>query len=331
MRWKRVVWLGCLAPVLGGCHSAYHPPHDLVADAHVAHSESQIERHIHRNAREAWLAVRCQYPGRAFTAEFADGFVDGYTDYLDRGGDGQPPAVPPPRYTRHPKYFTPEGHALIQDYFLGFKYGTDVAVATGQRQYLTVPVLIPEPTTDAVVAVPAVPAGPAIPPSKSSDSPAPLPTTRPLLKAMPLREPRRLPSANPPPKTGIPGYHSPTWTDFPDSKRKTAGTQPGAADSGKAKSGASPPLPEPAPADASASVSVPSIAAIPTAPDPVASAPAPAPIPEVKVKAPTPRAEPLDPPGHRPYSPMVDDGPVIPPNFELPPPLPPNHPDPVRK
>src|SRR4051812_48274557 len=141
MRWKRVACLGCLAPVCGGCLPALHGARDSVAEKLVAPAESAIGHRIHSRARQAWRAVRDQYPRKLFTAEFRDGFLDGYADYLDRGGDAQPPAVPPARYTTNQKYFTPEGHALIRDYFLGFQYGTEVAVATGQRQFLTVPVL----------------------------------------------------------------------------------------------------------------------------------------------------------------------------------------------
>lgn len=84
-----------------------------------------------------------QYPRCLFTAEFRDGFIDGFTDYLDRGGSAAPPAVPPKKYQRN-KYLNAEGHALIQDWFLGYQYGIDVAIATGQRKFLTVPVLLPD-------------------------------------------------------------------------------------------------------------------------------------------------------------------------------------------
>ena len=41
-----------------------------------------------------------------------------------------------------------EGHARIQDYFCGFKYGSDVAVESGKRDLITVPILLPEPLDD---------------------------------------------------------------------------------------------------------------------------------------------------------------------------------------
>ena len=53
------------------------------------------------------------------------------------------PAVPPARFTRHARYYTPEGHCLLQQYFVGFRDGQEVAVASGLRPYLTVPVLLP--------------------------------------------------------------------------------------------------------------------------------------------------------------------------------------------
>ena len=52
---------------------------------------------------------------------------------LDNGGTTQPPVVPPLRYRRS-QYLTPNGHARVRDYLTGFKYGAEVACATGRRQ-----------------------------------------------------------------------------------------------------------------------------------------------------------------------------------------------------
>ena len=54
MRWKRVAWAGCLAPLFGGCLSVYHPHHDHVAERIVVQSEREITREIHKKARDAW-------------------------------------------------------------------------------------------------------------------------------------------------------------------------------------------------------------------------------------------------------------------------------------
>jgi hypothetical protein len=186
----------------------YQPPHKDLHNHAVIHSEKEIAREIHHRAHEAWTCVRTEYPRKLFSAEFRDGFLDGYSDYLDRGGAGQPPAVPPQRYTQNKKYYTPEGHALLRDYFLGFQYGTDVAIATGQRQYLTVPVLIPDDgtpvSTEPATAVPApLPKPPAVPPSDAPVKPVPqpLPVPRPMSK---LPTPRRLPTEPAPNATSTP-------------------------------------------------------------------------------------------------------------------------------
>jgi hypothetical protein len=263
MRWKRVAWAGWLAPALGaGCHTpgAAGVP-ALPSGALVGHTQAAIEHRIRTDAATAWRAVRAEHPRRCFTAEFRDGFIDGYTDHLDRGGDGTPPPTPPLRYSRHPRYFTPEGHALLKDYFLGFKYGADVAAATGQRQFLTVPVLVPDggPVPHEVVTASPVPTPPSDAPPAPLVQPRPLPTTN----ARPVPRP-----------TAAPG----SKFDY--------GVRPVAE-------------------GVTVPVSVPAVRL-------------PAPPPEVPTLPPT-----------VPTPPVTDELPTLPPSFELPAPLPPNHPDPA--
>ncbi len=181
MRWKLVAVFASLAPVLAGCSAIKHATHNVTNEILAGSSQRGIERDLRRDAREAWRVVRAQHPRRAFTDEFHDGFLDGYVDYLDRGGNAQPPATPPIKYVRNRKYFTPEGNCLLRDYYLGFKYGTDCALASGQRQYLTIPILLPDctPTVSVpqIVAQPGVPYVPYVPtkPPGSDTLPPPRP------------------------------------------------------------------------------------------------------------------------------------------------------------
>jgi hypothetical protein len=144
MRWKSVVLMGALSPGLAGCNIYYYAARNLINEPHVVGSLVGIEHQLRKEAKAAWREVREQYPRTAFTAEFRDGFLDGYVDYLDQGGNGSTVAVPPPRYTRQKKYFTEEGQCLMRHYLLGFQYGQEVAIATGRRALFTVPVLLPE-------------------------------------------------------------------------------------------------------------------------------------------------------------------------------------------
>jgi hypothetical protein len=227
MRWKRVLWVGWLAPALGGCHTpGVSGVPELPSGGLVGHTQAAIEHRIRGDAREAWKAVRAEYPRRCFTAEFRDGFLDGYTDHLDRGGDGTPPPTPPLRYTRHPRYYTPEGHVLLKDYFLGFKYGADVAAATGRRQFLTVPVLVPDglpapvpvsvPATEVVVPPAPAPLPPAATPPAPVPQPQPLPPPAPTPKSDRPVVPPLPPSAGSKfPDTGAPAVAVPVSVPAP--------------------------------------------------------------------------------------------------------------------
>jgi hypothetical protein len=331
MRWKRVVWAGWLAPAVTGCHTpgaAVTP--DLPSGGLVAHTQAAIEHRIRADAREAWRAVRAEYPRRCFTAEFHDGFLDGYSDHLDRGGDGTPPATPPLRYTRHARYFTPEGHVLLKDYFLGFRYGAEVAAATGRRQFLTVPVLVPDggptevvepvaaaPTSDAPVPRPAPAAVPQPPPVPTPQPLPPPPQTAAPPAPQPSRPPVTVPPAPVPPAAPAGnrvGFHLPSWNRDRSAPAQTAPARPARpTEPDLSKFGspaAQPALPA---ADTPAGVPAPAV--------PVA-------LPVVRIPEPPPAVPTLPP--SVPTPPAAGDLPVVPPNFDLLPPLPPNHPEPNR-
>lgn len=218
MRWKRIGLAAFLAPALG-CHTGFPNAHELINDKLTVCSEAAITQELRHDARLAWREVRCQYPRHLFSPEFREGFLDGYTDYLDRGGSGSLPVVPPAHLTRSKRYYSPEGQARLKDYFLGFQYGTDVAIATGCRQFLTVPVLLPEkdrgaPSFHVPAAVP-TPVGTAVRPPAAGVSPEATATgPRPL----PLPRPMPTPSTpdEPLPVPMPPGPKPPTTLAPPD-------------------------------------------------------------------------------------------------------------------
>ena len=160
MRWMAVVCAAGLAP-LAGCNLAYYAGHNLANEPVMRYDECKLDARLRAEAEACWREVCLQYPARSFTAEFADGFVEGYIDYLDSGGTPQPPAVPPLRYRRS-QYLTPQGHARARDYLTGFKYGSEVACATGRRQFLTVPVVLHEPRPEPPLNITRIPPPPAV-------------------------------------------------------------------------------------------------------------------------------------------------------------------------
>jgi hypothetical protein len=90
-----------------------------------------------RWAAEAWVRTQSDGPG-PFSPAYACGFKEGFVDYLDAGGSGEPPPLPPRKYWSA-GYETAAGQAAIRDWFAGFRHGAAVAGQSGARRCTTVP------------------------------------------------------------------------------------------------------------------------------------------------------------------------------------------------
>jgi hypothetical protein len=90
----------------------------------------------YRLATCAWERIKWQQP--ELSADFERGFKDGFADYLDFGGIGEPPPLPPRTYWKN-RYQSPAGYAAVEDWFAGFRQGAADAEASGWRNYATVP------------------------------------------------------------------------------------------------------------------------------------------------------------------------------------------------
>ena len=135
-------WLLTGVPAITGCGIYGNALHNLRYESQLSHNDRSLKHDLRSQAHEFWRDYKALHPAECFSAYFEDGFIDGFADYLDNGGNGEPPATPPPRYRRN-KYLTPEGYAAIEDYFAGFRLGTRIAIDSGIRDTLVVPVLIP--------------------------------------------------------------------------------------------------------------------------------------------------------------------------------------------
>ena len=125
----------------------------------VRRDDRQSKKHFRRLAREVLnsRSLEGSYDGpngqafcaltplpvkswrRTFSVDYARGFEDGFVDFLDAGGTGHPPPLPPRRYWRS-KYQSPDGQLATQQWFSGYQDGVLAAQASGYRDFVVIPV-----------------------------------------------------------------------------------------------------------------------------------------------------------------------------------------------
>lgn len=182
-----------------GCSFMRNIERNLVQEPKIAFDEAIMIKRHERLARMAWDQMVSQY-GCQFSEDYRNGFIDGFVDYLTYGGvspdgNGEVPIVPavPPPYYRHAKRMSPQGLQASEEWFMGFRHGSNTALASGLRQLAVVPVFDkPNPSAEVVPgrfqslpgrspgATEEMPAGPpALPPPAVEGEPLPTPRTVP--------------------------------------------------------------------------------------------------------------------------------------------------------
>ena len=127
----------CSLPLMAiGCGFMQNIRKNVVASPLYAATECVDHKRHQQMAREAWAEMACAYPEFEYSCDYRRGFVDGFADYLDYGGSGEPPPVPPPSY-RISRYETPLGLAMMEDWTCGFRHGAATAMASGLRELVT--------------------------------------------------------------------------------------------------------------------------------------------------------------------------------------------------
>jgi hypothetical protein len=99
--------------------------------------EVKFATFLRSEARRYWNQI---YDDRGIicTKAFHEGFIAGFVDYVESGGTGEPPYLPPFRYRLMP-YRTPDGGTAVEDWYSGFRQGSAVAKQSGLREFNVVP------------------------------------------------------------------------------------------------------------------------------------------------------------------------------------------------
>jgi hypothetical protein len=143
MRLPRAAFVGLFSVVGSGCFAIRPSAPDSFV--HLAarngvqqtirpHDDNQFAHEIRKYAEATFAQRAGEVPGEAFH----EGFVEGFVDYVEAGGTGEPPYLPPFRY-RLTEHRTPEGQAAIRDWYAGFREGSAAAKASGLRELNYVP------------------------------------------------------------------------------------------------------------------------------------------------------------------------------------------------
>jgi hypothetical protein len=142
----------CTLACLGsGCSFFDYCAYNMIETPFKELNHCQELRHFNALARQAWLHVCATETDHRYSDDYAVGFIEGYVDYLDAGGNGEPPAAPPDRYQLARYHMTPEGVQAIDDWFAGFRHGAAEARASGQRELVVVPLSLPPRSSSSTV------------------------------------------------------------------------------------------------------------------------------------------------------------------------------------
>ena len=156
MRVVQILMVGMLLAGGTGCFSARpSAPDSFVHQA----ARNSVQQSIRPHDDQKFIALVRRHAEASFaqlgevelSKPFHDGYVEGYIDYVEAGGNGEPPYLPPFRY-RLTQHRTPEGVAGIQDWYAGFRQGSAVARGSGLRELNIVPLPGPSAPADGLPA-----------------------------------------------------------------------------------------------------------------------------------------------------------------------------------
>ena len=141
MRLNRLIVLVGLSPLLG-CTMVSQAVHNIEYEKALRADLKERSVANRQIAMDFWLESWVASGDAAPEPEFVEGFVDGFADFLDHGGVGEAPPVPPKRFWSGDA-LNPEGRLIAQRYLDGFAIGATAARESGLRRDALVVVRLP--------------------------------------------------------------------------------------------------------------------------------------------------------------------------------------------
>jgi hypothetical protein len=136
---RKIAWFALFTLVVSsGCTLIKNASHNVVLELSLCKEECLEKCRNRKLAETAWQAYNEAHPNQTTSPDYANGFQEGFADYLFAGGDDQTPILPPFHYWKK-RYQSPLGYQAMEEWAAGFRQGIAVARASGLRQWITVP------------------------------------------------------------------------------------------------------------------------------------------------------------------------------------------------
>jgi hypothetical protein len=131
----------CLA--LGGCQFPVYIVNNLSYEVCRCLDDSKNKQDIAKLAEQNWKRTVCgSNEHEPHSEDYHAGFIEGFSYFVFRGGDGEPPPVPPQCYWKE-SFRTPEGQVRVQNWFNGFRVGAQTAREGNYRSLELLPLSRP--------------------------------------------------------------------------------------------------------------------------------------------------------------------------------------------
>ncbi len=133
---------GVLAlPPIAGCSIAVLVTRTIINEPLLIVDSIYLKAKMDRMAKHAWQEFKQENATLTFSHSFRHGFLDGFSSFLDGGGNCVPPAAPPRSYWKYSN-LNAAGFQKTKDYMEGYQEGSLRAKGSNLRDSLLVPILI---------------------------------------------------------------------------------------------------------------------------------------------------------------------------------------------